>query len=87
MNLASPKGEALDGCVPQFFQHNSIAHTPPQLADEPKLEEPTSTLVLTSSRGEFVDIRIFCKPGETLPNDGESYISYSLSFTHRLTPL
>jgi hypothetical protein len=42
-----------------------------QLPDEPRLEEPTSTLVLTSSRGEFVDIRISCTPGETLPNEGK----------------
>lgn len=46
-----------------------------QLPDEPRLEEPTSTLVLTSSRGEFVDIRISCTPGETLPNEGELSIS------------
>ncbi|KAG9941561.1 hypothetical protein KCU85_g9563, partial [Aureobasidium melanogenum] len=40
------------------------------LPDDPKLQEPTSTLVLTGSRGQFVDIRIFCNPGETLPNEG-----------------
>ncbi|KAH0070428.1 hypothetical protein KCU96_g16941, partial [Aureobasidium melanogenum] len=40
------------------------------LPDDSKLEEPTSTLVLTGSRGHFVDIRIFCNPGEPLPNEG-----------------
>ncbi|KAG9667155.1 hypothetical protein KCU99_g9090, partial [Aureobasidium melanogenum] len=40
------------------------------LPDEPKLEESTSTLVLTGSRGHFVDIRIFCNPRESLPNEG-----------------
>ncbi|KAI4808943.1 hypothetical protein E4T44_11028 [Aureobasidium sp. EXF-8845] len=40
------------------------------LPNENNIEEPTSTLVLTSSQGQFVDIRIFCKPGETLPNEG-----------------
>ncbi|KAG9826129.1 hypothetical protein KCU98_g14292, partial [Aureobasidium melanogenum] len=40
------------------------------LPDDPKLDEPTSTLVLTGSRGHFVDIRIFCNPGESLPNEG-----------------
>ncbi|KAH0377547.1 hypothetical protein E4T52_15974 [Aureobasidium sp. EXF-3400] len=44
------------------------------LPDEPKLEEPTSTLVLTGSRGHFVDIRIFCNPRESLPNEGASKI-------------
>ncbi|KAG9730164.1 hypothetical protein KCU75_g19100, partial [Aureobasidium melanogenum] len=39
------------------------------LPDDSKLEEPTSTLVLTGSRGHFVDIRIFCNPGEPLPNE------------------
>jgi hypothetical protein len=84
MSLASPKEEALDGCVTQLFQYNSIAHMPPQLPDESKLEEPTSTLVLTSSRGEFVDIRIFCKPGETLPNDGVSNLLQSSWVIHLL---
>ncbi|CAD0113898.1 unnamed protein product [Aureobasidium uvarum] len=40
------------------------------LPDDHQLEEPTSTLVLTSSRGQFVDVRISCKPGEILPNEG-----------------
>ncbi|KAG9663179.1 hypothetical protein KCU95_g19052, partial [Aureobasidium melanogenum] len=44
------------------------------LPDDPKLQEPTSTLVLTGSQGHFVDIRIFCNPGEPLPNEGESKI-------------
>ncbi|THW64345.1 hypothetical protein D6D25_02057 [Aureobasidium pullulans] len=34
------------------------------------LKEPTSTLVLTSSRKQFVDIRIFCQRGHPLPNEG-----------------
>ncbi|CAD0090623.1 unnamed protein product, partial [Aureobasidium vineae] len=42
------------------------------IPDDHQLEEPTSTLVLTSSRGQFVDVRIFCKPGEALPNEGPS---------------
>ncbi|KAI4723636.1 hypothetical protein E4T48_00181 [Aureobasidium sp. EXF-10727] len=40
------------------------------LPDDHQLEEPTSTLVLTSSQGRFVDVRIFCNPGEILPNEG-----------------
>jgi len=71
MNPVFLKEEASDGCVSQSFLRKTRAHRPFQLPDDPKLEEPTSTLVLTSSRGQFVDIRISCTPGETLPNQGE----------------
>lgn len=40
-----------------------------QIPDD--LKEPTSTLVLTSSRKQFVDIRIFCQRGHPLPNEGQ----------------
>jgi hypothetical protein len=81
MNLASPREEASDGCVPQSFLHISSAYDSVQLPSENSIEEPTSTLVLTSSQGQFVDIRIFCKPGETLPNEGKSNISYPALFS------
>lgn len=36
-----------------------------------ELEEPTSTLVLTSSKKQFIDVRITCKAGHSLPNEGQ----------------
>ena len=56
---------------------DSSAHKSFQLPDEPRHEEPTTSFDLTSSRGQFVDIRIFCSPGQTLPNQGELDISSS----------
>jgi hypothetical protein len=70
-NLAFPREEVSDGCVPQSFLYTSCAYNSVQLPSENNVEEPTSTLVLTSSQGQFVDIRIFCKPGDTLPNEGK----------------
>ncbi|KAI5211121.1 hypothetical protein E4T38_01730 [Aureobasidium subglaciale] len=51
---------------PGISERRGIRWLPHQL----ELEEPTSTLVLTGSKGQFVDIRIFCKQGDTLPNEG-----------------
>ncbi|KAI5205771.1 hypothetical protein E4T39_02926 [Aureobasidium subglaciale] len=51
---------------PGISERRGIRWLPHQL----ELEEPTSTLVLTSSKGKFVDIRIFCKQGDSLPNEG-----------------
>ncbi|CAC9888102.1 unnamed protein product, partial [Aureobasidium pullulans] len=47
------------------------------------LKEPTSTLVLTSSRKQFVDIRIFCQRGHPLPNEDGSLRSIChTTFSH-----
>jgi hypothetical protein len=56
----------------------SIVSNCPNIIDQlpDSMEEPTSTLVLTSSRRQFVDIRIICGPGQALPNEGEFNLAH-----------